>query len=87
MCPARIDSILPASRSTSSSAATIANPAFFATEDYSRYLRDLNEIALREGCAIHACALMTNRSPARDARRHGLRESHDAGARPALRVT
>jgi len=35
-------------------------PCFFVAEDYRRYLRDLNEIALREGCAIHAYVLMTN---------------------------
>jgi putative transposase len=35
-------------------------PCFFTADDYRRYLRDLNEIALREGCAIHAYVLMTN---------------------------
>ena len=35
-------------------------PCFFAADDYRRYLRYLAEIALREGCAIHAYVLMTN---------------------------
>lgn len=35
-------------------------PCFFTADDYRRYLRDLNEIAQREGCAIHAYVLMTN---------------------------
>lgn len=35
-------------------------PCFFTTENYRRYLHDLNEIAQREGCAIHAYVLMTN---------------------------
>jgi putative transposase len=35
-------------------------PCFFTPDDYRRYLHDLNEIALREGCAIHAYVLMTN---------------------------
>lgn len=35
-------------------------PCFFTADDYRRYLHDLNEIALREGCAIHAYVLMTN---------------------------
>jgi len=35
-------------------------PCFFTTDDYRRYLREINEIALHEGCAIHAYVLMTN---------------------------
>lgn len=35
-------------------------PCFFADADYLRYRTDLREIALREGCAIHADVLMTN---------------------------
>lgn len=35
-------------------------PCFFTADDYRRYLRYLTEIALREGCAIHAYVLMTN---------------------------
>lgn len=35
-------------------------PCFFADADYLRYRTDLREIALREGCAIHAYVLMTN---------------------------
>jgi len=35
-------------------------PCFFTADDYRRYLRDLNETARREGCAIHAYVLMTN---------------------------
>ena len=35
-------------------------PCFFTADDYRRYLRDLNEIARRQGCAIHAYVLMTN---------------------------
>jgi putative transposase len=35
-------------------------PCFFTADDYLRYLRDLNEIARREGCAIHAYVPMTN---------------------------
>ncbi|GAB3353489.1 transposase [Lysobacter tyrosinilyticus] len=46
-------------RNTSFSAATIASH-FFTDGDYLRYRTDLRELALREGCAIHAYALMTN---------------------------
>ncbi|RYD14461.1 MAG: transposase [Lysobacteraceae bacterium] len=35
-------------------------PCFFTPDDYRRYLHDLNEIALREQCAVHAYVLMTN---------------------------
>ncbi len=35
-------------------------PCFFADADRQRYLQDLKEIALREGCAVHAYVLMTN---------------------------
>ncbi len=35
-------------------------PCFFTDDDYRRYLHDLDEAALREGCAIHAYVLMTN---------------------------
>lgn len=35
-------------------------PCFVTADDYRRYLRDLNEIARREGCAIHAYVLMSN---------------------------
>lgn len=35
-------------------------PCFFADTDYVRYRSDLREIALREGCAVHAYVLMTN---------------------------
>ena len=35
-------------------------PCFFAEGDYARYLDELREIALREGCAVHAYVLMTN---------------------------
>ena len=35
-------------------------PCFFTSEDYRRYLHDLNEIALRERCTVHAYVLMTN---------------------------
>jgi len=35
-------------------------PCFFAEGDYLRYRTDLRELALREGCAIHAYVLMTN---------------------------
>lgn len=35
-------------------------PCFFTPDDYRRYLHDLNEIALREECAVHAYVLMTN---------------------------
>ncbi|HEX3121820.1 MAG TPA: transposase [Rhodanobacteraceae bacterium] len=35
-------------------------PCFFTTADYGRYRCDLREIALREGCEIHAYVLMTN---------------------------
>lgn len=35
-------------------------PCFFADADYLRYRADVREIALREGCAIHAYVLMTN---------------------------
>jgi REP element-mobilizing transposase RayT len=35
-------------------------PCFFADVDRQRYLQDLKEIALREGCAVHAYVLMTN---------------------------
>ena len=36
------------------------HPCFFADADYLRYRAELRELALREGCAIHAYALMTN---------------------------
>ncbi len=35
-------------------------PCFFTDADRHRYLQDLREIALREGCAVHAYVLMTN---------------------------
>jgi putative transposase len=35
-------------------------PCFFADADYLRYRTDLRDIALREGCTIHAYVLMTN---------------------------
>ena len=35
-------------------------PTFFADADRVRYLTDLNEIALRVGCHVHAYVLMTN---------------------------
>jgi putative transposase len=35
-------------------------PCFFADADYLRYLATLAELAAREGCAVHAYALMTN---------------------------
>ena len=35
-------------------------PTFFADADWLRYLTDLNEIALRDGCHVHAYVLMTN---------------------------
>jgi putative transposase len=35
-------------------------PCFFAPVDCIRYRDDLREIALREGCAVHAYVLMTN---------------------------
>ena len=35
-------------------------PCFFTDADYLRYRNDLRDIALREGCAIHAYVLMTN---------------------------
>lgn len=35
-------------------------PCFFAESDYLCYLQELRELALREGCAIHAYVLMTN---------------------------
>jgi putative transposase len=35
-------------------------PCFFADVDRQRYLQDLKEIALREGCSVHAYVLMTN---------------------------
>lgn len=35
-------------------------PCFFTSADYEHYRTALNEIALREGCAIHAYVLMTN---------------------------
>lgn len=35
-------------------------PCFFDDADYLRYLGDLRELALREGCAVHAYVLMTN---------------------------
>ena len=35
-------------------------PCFFADADHHRYLGDLRGIALHEGCAVHACVLMTN---------------------------
>lgn len=35
-------------------------PCFFADGDYARYLDELREVALREGCAVHAYVLMTN---------------------------
>lgn len=35
-------------------------PCFFTDVDRVRYLQDLREIALREGCAVHAYVLMTN---------------------------
>ena len=35
-------------------------PCFFTDVERVRYLQDLREIALREGCAVHAYVLMTN---------------------------
>jgi putative transposase len=35
-------------------------PCFFVAGDYERYRSDLREIALHEGCEIHAYVLMTN---------------------------
>jgi putative transposase len=35
-------------------------PCFFSEVDYERYRSELGEIAMREGCAIHAYVLMTN---------------------------
>jgi putative transposase len=35
-------------------------PCFFSDADHHRYLGELREIALREGCAVHAYVLMTN---------------------------
>jgi putative transposase len=35
-------------------------PCFFEGGDYARYLAELREITLREGCAVHAYVLMTN---------------------------
>jgi putative transposase len=35
-------------------------PCFFADADYLRYRADLRDIALREGCEVHAYVLMTN---------------------------
>jgi len=35
-------------------------PCFFSEVDYERYLRDLREISMHEGCEIHAYVLMTN---------------------------
>lgn len=35
-------------------------PCFFTDVDYVRYLDELREITLREGCAVHAYVLMTN---------------------------
>ena len=35
-------------------------PCFFGSGDYARYRDTLNEIAIREGCAIHAYVLMSN---------------------------
>ena len=35
-------------------------PRFFAEADYFCYRTTLREIALREGCAVHAFVLMTN---------------------------
>ena len=35
-------------------------PCFFTDVDRMRYLQDLREIALREGCNVHAYVLMTN---------------------------
>lgn len=35
-------------------------PCFFEEVDYVRYRDDLRELALREGCAVHAYVLMTN---------------------------
>ena len=35
-------------------------PCFFSAVDYERYRSELREIAMHEGCAIHAYVLMTN---------------------------
>lgn len=35
-------------------------PCFFTAADYLCYLAQLREIDLREGCRVHAYALMTN---------------------------
>ena len=35
-------------------------PCFFKPEDYERYLNDLRELSILEGCAVHAYVLMTN---------------------------
>ena len=35
-------------------------PCFFSDVDRVRYLQDLREVAVREGCSVHANVLMTN---------------------------
>ncbi|MDG2537740.1 transposase [Dyella jiangningensis] len=35
-------------------------PCFFAEQDYQRYLMELREVCLREGCRVHAYVFMTN---------------------------
>ena len=52
--------ILTACRCTLSNAATIANPAFFAEQDYHSYRHWLGEALTHAGCRLHAYALMTN---------------------------
>ncbi len=55
-------------------------PCFFEPEDYLRYLDDLREISLKEGCAVHAYVLMTNHvhlliTPARTGRISSLMQA------------
>ena len=52
-------------------------PCFFAEEDYHTYLHWLNEALLKEQCALHAYALMTNHV-------HLLLTPKDAAAVPKL---
>lgn len=52
-------------------------PCFFAEEDYHTYLHWLNEALLKEHCALHAYALMTNHV-------HLLLTPKDAEAVPKL---
>ncbi len=52
-------------------------PCFFCQDDYRRYLRDLNELAIRHDCRVHAYVLMTNHV-------HLLMTPHAAGTVPQL---